>query len=141
MEGLSNRIDKVCEVYRLNYKRLAENLGVSSTAIYSIINGKSEPGAKILIGLEELGVNSSWVLTGNGEMLKNEANTPKTFQPNINVDYLMKQLEQKDSIIKTLQGIIDSQLFGLGKLLDVLSSRFVFFVLFKDKFRYIKVVF
>ena len=139
MEGIQKRIEELCKSNGLNYKQLSEKIGVSSTAIYSIVNGKSKPGAEILLGFEKMGISSSWVLTGEGEMLKQE----RSFDS----QSLMKELElkeriieQKDSLIQTLQKIIESQLLPLGKWLDVSFSRFVFFMPLKNKFRYINVM-
>jgi transcriptional regulator with XRE-family HTH domain len=135
MISISERINLVCKHKNFSQRELAGKLGVTASAIYNIMSGKTKkPSADILMGFEQLGINSAWLISGEGIMEK------KIMQVDVSTEYLIKELEQKDSIIRTLQGIIDSQLMNLGKLFDVLCSRFVFFVFIKDKFRYIKVM-
>ena len=140
MNELNQRIKDVCLVKRLSYKDLAEELGVTPQAIYQILNGRiKNPSSSLIKKFEKIGINPSWMLTGNGQMLIGK----EEIQENtLSFEYLKEQIKQKDSIIQALQRIIDSQaqLLSLGKWLDVSYSRFVFFVSLKDKFRYINVM-
>lgn len=52
--------------------KLAEKIDMSPQQLTQYTNGKSKPGADILLKLCELGCNINWLLTGRGEMLLGE---------------------------------------------------------------------
>lgn len=144
MSEISDRINLVCKLKNWSLRELAGKLGVTSTAIYNLMKGVTKtPSANVLMAFERIGLNSNWILTGEGSMEKNVE-----IKGTVTVDYLLeelakkdKALQQKDNLIQTLQHVIDSYILPLGKWLDVSCSRFVFFVLLKNKFRYISVMF
>lgn len=141
METIASRIDAICRSKRLSYKELSGLLEITPQTIYQIMNGRiKNPSSMLITKFERIGINPSWLLTGDGVMLKEDVMQVVPQQGVQNIDYLLKQIEQKDSLIKTLQTIIDSQLLSLGKWLDVSCSRFVFFMPLKNKFRYINVM-
>ena len=55
----------------LSQKKLAEILGISQPAVGALLNGKTPFGKKTAaIWSERFGLNASWLLIGEGEMLK-----------------------------------------------------------------------
>lgn len=67
---LAERLDKIIQSKRLNSNELAKMLGVTSTTIYQILNGRTKQlSMELLTKLyQELDINMVWLTTGEGEM-------------------------------------------------------------------------
>ena len=67
------RIKELMYLFRLNQSEFAERIGVTQSNFSAILNGKRPCGDsivnKILLSFEQVG--DKWLLTGEGEMLKN----------------------------------------------------------------------
>ncbi|BDS13035.1 helix-turn-helix domain-containing protein [Aureispira anguillae] len=51
-------------------KDLAEELGVTQSALNRVVRGEAMPSSKILVPLAKMGVNINWLLLGEEEMLR-----------------------------------------------------------------------
>lgn len=67
MTTIGDRLKEIQRQYGVNQLRFAEMLGVSQSTVSGYQIGRSEPGATVLGKLVEHGVNSHWLLTGEGE--------------------------------------------------------------------------
>ena len=66
---LGDRIKKARKIRGLTQKRLAEELGLSLTAIQYYESGKRTPNNAVVLAIAKvLDVNPHWLLTGEGEM-------------------------------------------------------------------------
>jgi transcriptional regulator with XRE-family HTH domain len=70
----------------VNAAEFADRIGVQRSNISHILNGRNNPGAqfleKLLIAFPDL--NADWLITGRGQMLKNEKTSPETGIPERN---------------------------------------------------------
>lgn len=55
---------------RLYVKDLAEQLGVTQSALNRVVRGEAMPSSKILMPLSKMGININWLLLGEEEMLR-----------------------------------------------------------------------
>jgi plasmid maintenance system antidote protein VapI len=98
-----NVIDKVLEFSGLNAKAFSEKIGVGRPqAIYDLHKGKTKSitpvmADKIISVFSD--INKSWLLTGEGSMLKNDNITVK--QPS-EIERLLSIIESQQEIIKNL---------------------------------------
>ena len=80
---LSKRLKIILDrYYQGNFSAMAKDIGVTDTGIGSYIRGKkdkngniriSTPSAEVIAAIvNNLGINSEWLLFGTGEMLKEE---------------------------------------------------------------------
>ena len=51
-------------------KELAEELGVTQSALNRVVRGEAMPSSKILVPLAKMGVNINWLLLGEEELLR-----------------------------------------------------------------------
>ena len=76
LAGIGPRIKHARGRLGLTQQELADAVGGSKSGIQDNEAGKSTPRRKVLAGLERLGVNPSWLLTGDGEMLLQDRLAP-----------------------------------------------------------------
>lgn len=115
-------INKLLEHYNLNGKALSEKIGLARPQlIYDLQHGKIKSvspklSAKIISAFPE--VNRSWLLSGEGEMLKGDV-VPQQPETNLKIDMtaeeFIKELERRDKQIEEL-------LSQNSKLLQMLSN-------------------
>lgn len=115
-------IDKLLEYYNLNGKTLSEKIGLARPQlIYDLQHGKIKSvspklSMKIISVFPE--INRSWLLSGEGEMLKG-AVTPQQPETNpkndMTIEEFIKELERRDKQIEEL-------LSQNSKLLQILSN-------------------
>jgi DNA-binding XRE family transcriptional regulator len=88
------RIEQLAAGLGLNNFGLSKALGVSSTQIYNIINGRNAPSfdllTKIVVSFPT--VNIVWILTGEGAMF---GASPEQIKESLSVMDKIKYLEQK----------------------------------------------
>ncbi|EGK72015.1 hypothetical protein METUNv1_01793 [Methyloversatilis universalis FAM5] len=68
-QGVGTRLRDFRQHLRLSQDVLAKTLGASKRGIQDNESGKTLPGAAVLRGLHELGLNLAWLLAGEGPML------------------------------------------------------------------------
>ena len=128
---IGQRVSELIFFLKKNQSSFAESIGVSQTAIYNTINGKTKPKLDFFQAVLSTykNVNQEWLMNGEGEMFKEQANESNLADKSQN-DYLMvavKKIEdsfkevvdEQKEIIKSQRYIIDnlmSQLGLLGKL-------------------------
>lgn len=99
---ISERILQIIEFVKSNPNEFAKKLGYNrGQTIYDVLNKKAKPSYDFFYRLfsseySEI-INLSWVITGDGEMLKDANAIPKCSEPpihyNVEVDYKNKYLE------------------------------------------------
>lgn len=69
---IGNRIEEILKLKNLNYRSLGKLIDYSDTQVRNIVIGKSIPKADFFqaINREFPEININWVITGNGELLK-----------------------------------------------------------------------
>ena len=109
MEKIIDRLAKYMTLKGLNDNQVTVKAGLSIGILGKAKkNGKSlsaENIAKVLHVYKDL--NSDWLLTGNGNMLKSQE---ETINDDSEIFYLRKKLDEKDELIKNqMQNILDLQ--------------------------------
>lgn len=101
------RFSKMLEDVGLSKNAFAQKLGVSSTVINGIVNDTNNPGHKVLTAIKTTfpQYNTSWLLTGDGEM--------KNVAPTTSIDYLqvyLVRLEEQFKALRDQLAVKDSQM-------------------------------
>mgnify|MGYP002382008576 CR=1 FL=1 len=85
LDGLGNRLAKVCAREGLNQSEFALRIGVSPGFVSDILRGNKRPGCEFLASLRQsLGVSIDWLLTGKGSPVSIDSSTallPSTTTP------------------------------------------------------------
>jgi phage repressor protein C with HTH and peptisase S24 domain len=68
-DTIGHRIREFCAHKYLSVNDFAQSMGMDAGNVQAYMRGARKPGTKVLSRLESLGCNSSWILTGKGEML------------------------------------------------------------------------
>ncbi len=89
--AIGERVKAFREMKKLSQVQLAEALGGTARGLQDNESGKSLPNSKVMTGLYQLGANVNWLLSGEGPMMRADAEKPA--QPKINVEALAKALE------------------------------------------------
>lgn len=85
-ESFVSNLRQYFENKGITQRSVAEVLGVSPAYINKLLSGKKAFGKKTAQQFQDLyGLSASWLLTGDGDMLKNDSNTS---QPNKGAFYL-----------------------------------------------------
>lgn len=93
----------------------AISIGKTSTTINNIVEGKSEPGYKLLEAIFKVypQINPDWLINGNGEIIRSRQNQDAT-KPDA---YLMEILSKFESFFKSQLEAKDRQIeFLMGQL-------------------------
>ena len=73
-DNLRNRIEELINSEKLSYTQFARKIGIQGTIISHIMNGRNKPSLdvvqKILTNFKN--VNYEWLISGVGDMYKNE---------------------------------------------------------------------
>lgn len=122
---LNKRIELVKKEFGYSNEELGKICGVSYTAIGNIINGiTKDPGASLFINIStKLNINLEWLLSGVGEMYKNEKNVdkehPETLkylkQENENLRIIIDSKEEQIEILKKIVSLLEEQSKTLRK--------------------------
>lgn len=69
MDALNQRIQAIVEASGHSARAFAKRVGVSSTGLQHVLNGRNRPGADLLTGIPRAypGVSASWLLIGEGQ--------------------------------------------------------------------------
>lgn len=89
--AVGERMKAFREMKKLSQVQLAEALGGTARGLQDNELGKSLPNSKVMTGLYRLGANVNWLLSGDGPMMRADAEKPA--QPKINVEALTKAFE------------------------------------------------
>lgn len=82
MTGLPDRLREVRQFLKETQKGMARRLGMGDTTWQRYELGSNIPGADVLEQVAALGFSGNWLLTGQGSMRKEEADTePAPVQP------------------------------------------------------------
>jgi hypothetical protein len=117
-------LNKILAHYKISYNKLATELGLKRTQnLYDIRDGKTGISKKLAnqITKWEPEINILWLLTGEGEMLKNNQTSENTNSPGIVgnnvfgggindatiISGLMRTIEKRDEQIDRLLSIIE----------------------------------
>ncbi len=70
-KSFSSRFASYCGSVSLKKTEIAEALGITPQALQKYLNGERLPMPDMLEKIGEMGCNINWLISGNGEMLKN----------------------------------------------------------------------
>jgi transcriptional regulator with XRE-family HTH domain len=79
--AINYRIAKIRKLNSFSQNEFAKKLQVSQGYLSEVENGKKKPSIEILIGISNLfsdSIDSDWLLTGKGEMYREEKETNKS---------------------------------------------------------------
>ena len=68
---ISERLRQVCEAKNWKITDFAEQAGIAYRTMQGYIGGEREPNAEGMTGIAKAGVNLNWLVSGEGEMFKN----------------------------------------------------------------------
>jgi len=104
---INNRIELLIKELGLNNNSFSNKIGVNSTVIHNITKGRNSPSFDIMnkIVLTFDNINSEWLLTGEGEMLKDASQQTKkvvqTEVPQKGFELLIEHLKAENKELKT----------------------------------------
>lgn len=127
---ISLRINTLMNQKKFNFRSFGMYLGYSDTAIRNIIKKKSKPNFELTKAIVEKfpDLSADWLLTGRGEMFKNETKeitsdkacvSSPEIDRNCKIKMLKERLDDKDNIIKCLE----SQLSSKDRIIEMQASR------------------
>lgn len=107
------RIKLLLSVKNLSPAQLALSIGVQRSGISHILSGRNKPSLDFVLKILESypEINESWLLMGQGEMLKSNHQSPSLFLEDLNQDDLKleeskpKEKEKKKSIETPVQAL------------------------------------
>ncbi|OJW76332.1 MAG: hypothetical protein BGO59_22700 [Spirosoma sp. 48-14] len=90
--------------FKLNNGQLGEIAGVTASAIFDIVHGKTDnPKISLLNNIsQKLGVNLIWLATGTGEMMSQNDTFGHSTVDGQMTQFLKEQIREKDKIINHL---------------------------------------
>jgi hypothetical protein len=104
--NIGERIGLIISEKKLNKRRFAIEVDYSDVGIGKVVKGEIDPGYKLLFAIisKFTDVNVEWLLTGNGQMLKEsqpikESKKEDTLTTQQIFELLKKQLAEKDKQI------------------------------------------
>lgn len=99
MEGLVQRLNEVCEYYRLSIRGFAEKLELNYTTIFNYMKGTKAPSAEFLCKIKStfVDISADWLLVGEGSMFKEKAQTTEQITREL-ADAKIKMLVQEGVI-------------------------------------------
>ncbi len=69
--SISERLKQVCEAKNWKITDFADRAGIAYRTMQGYIGGEREPNAEGMTGIAKAGVNLNWLVSGEGEMFKN----------------------------------------------------------------------
>ena len=86
-QGFGERLKKFLKSRQIKYREAAEILHVTPTAISEWVSEKNRPSVHIMqILAESYKLSTTWLITGRGNMLSVDDESPKTLQNNEAID-------------------------------------------------------
>lgn len=117
--GINDRISNLIEYLELNPNSFADSLGVKGTVIYNIVKGRrSKPSFDLLqkILLTYRAINASWLLNGEGNLLKETKATAKRNNNQVRIEghlhELLSQLkaENETHLVAEIKELVETLL-------------------------------
>lgn len=103
-ERLKRAIEEIKSVYKLNQAEIAEKLGVRSTYLSDVINGRVPLSGNIVSKLSELfHINKAWLEGGWGAIMYN---TSTVDEPAATYNTQRTEVKGYEQIIRALESII-----------------------------------
>lgn len=77
---MKDRIQVIMDYYKLSKAEFGERIGVQTSAVHHLLSGRNEPSTRVLKSILEKfpEIDMNWFIFGNGDMLKNNVQTPRT---------------------------------------------------------------
>lgn len=77
---MKDRIQVIMDYYKLSKAEFGERIGVQTSAVHHLLSGRNEPSTRVLKSILENfpEIDMNWFIFGNGDMLKNNVQTPRT---------------------------------------------------------------
>ncbi|BDS13034.1 helix-turn-helix domain-containing protein [Aureispira anguillae] len=100
---ISERFKTYLFYSKKNVTQLADEIGVTQSALNRVVKGEVLPSSKVLIPLGNLGVNINWLLLGNGEMMQDEETIRKDNNTIIKNSQLTNSNNTNTDIIQTIE--------------------------------------
>lgn len=76
--NVNERIKQIVKASGLTQIELAGKIGVHPNYLSNLITGHRNPGPAILEKIAGIGVNLNWLMTGEGEMMREKETSPQT---------------------------------------------------------------
>ena len=94
---MKNQLLKILQYYKLSSTRLAEQLGVQPSGISHILSGRNKPSFDFIQKLieEYPEIDSNWLITGKGSMIKKEPVQQPISSPTPTERHLFAQIQEK----------------------------------------------
>ena len=94
------RVKLLMSVKNLSSAQLAEMIGVQRSGISHILSGRNKPSLDFIVKVLETypDLNESWLLKGEGEMLKSSPNNLFETKDDITVDQTVQELDELDKV-------------------------------------------
>lgn len=103
MSEVRNRLDSVLRTFQISQSELARRIGVTPQLISQIMNDRLQLSYLTSKAIEsELGVNSKWLLEGEGEMLTKKDNVSKELHLTQSLVFALKQYPGIADMLNTL---------------------------------------
>ena len=107
-----------------NSSDLAKNIGVSISLITEIKKGRSSLGTKIIQNLVKMyGLNTEWLFTGKGEMLKNTETLENGKSKNVKSIVGIKAIGSGTAIQGSGNTIVDSNSENLKNCIEIIRKQ------------------
>ena len=111
---INTRVQKIMEKEGLNFRSFGHKLDISDVVVRNIITGRNKPSYVFIQKIKQtfVWVNSDWLLTGEGDMIKSEVSENKAKQTDCNhfektIEILERQLDRQEREITRLTKFID----------------------------------
>lgn len=110
--SIGDKLKQIIESMRLPASRFAREIDISPQLLHSYLKNDTTPSVRVmkLIAVRYPELNTSWLLTGEGEMLKPKQ---ETFFPEMETP---KEQETGINIVDRLLNIIEKQQDELGEI-------------------------
>lgn len=110
---LNQRIEALVWAFKLTRRKFALQVGLSPTGFNKIISGETvTPGADIIQGILDSfpEVNPTWLMTGEGEMMRNgETTTQKAKEAPVTDSAILAELKSMRSEFSRLVSVLETQ--------------------------------
>ena len=112
MSKINNRVKAVRQAKSLNQTEFSNLIGVAKSTLSEIESGKTKPSTDVLIGISNnfSDINSDWLLTGEGEMLKGGGANENFSEEDLRILRMLKRLPptQKNHQIQNIEVFLQS---------------------------------
>lgn len=138
---VNERIRLLIDYLKISDKKFAEMIGIPQTTLSNLFNRQTEPGYKILNAIMNCinGISSDWLLTGEGEMIRQNIHQTnnqgdninaggnlsldKSVKTNIDPKYVEKLEEDNKRMNQEISKLKDDLLKLQQSMIDLLSKK------------------